>query len=549
MQNAARLPGGGDIGFGSLCSLKRKKMPADKVPSVVQTAVTNIAMVLTWALAGVIVARILGPRNRGIYTITTAAPLFMCVVGSLGLQDAVVYVVNRIDGTERIGGMVWGSLMLTLGLGSLASAISTVFQLLMFWSQELGVSEVLFIAIACLPLPTLLGQLAFGLLRAQGRYTLWNLLRVLVPILDLTAVAAFAELAGLTVNAAIIALFASTAIVAVVSVAVIAAPHHLSTSGEDVRSLLSYGWKTHVVTVQDYANKQLDQVFLAAMVPPAQVGQYAIAATYASAGMALGWAPVFQLYSHFSRQRRPDRDAYLRLLRRTLMLLVIICSVCAAALPYFVPLVFGKQYNLVTVPALILIASSPMTFISAMLSAVWQSAGKPLIAARAHGVGLVVTVATLWFAIKLFGIDGAAMVSVVAYSVVAWWLWRSDPFERLKDPEIAQSYSGDDRASETGFTQRQEPQPDAADGATWRRQRGTPTAELASRRVNRGSNRQGLGRRFCPVFHCTPSLVRLTSGKRRVVSRVTRAIRLKTAARSPPSSSRWLAETTGHYGR
>ena len=66
-----------------------------------------------------------------------------------------------------------------------------------------------------------------------------------------------------------------------------------------MKQLLSYGWKNHLITVQTYANQQLDQVFLAVMVPAAQLGQYAIAVTYASAGLSLGTALRSSMYSHF----------------------------------------------------------------------------------------------------------------------------------------------------------------------------------------------------------------------------------------------------------
>ena len=78
--------------------------------------------------------------------------------------------------------------------------------------------------------------------------------------------------------------------------------------------MLSLGWKNHLITMQTYANQQLDQVFLAAMVPAAQLGKYTIAVTYASAGLSLGQAPALQMYSYFSRQENPDRAAYRRLI-------------------------------------------------------------------------------------------------------------------------------------------------------------------------------------------------------------------------------------------
>ena len=185
------------------------------------------------------------------------------------------------------------------------------------------------------------------------------------------------------------------------------------------------------MTVQTYANQQLDQVFLAAMVPAAQLGLYAIAVTYASAGLSLGAAPALQMYSHFSRQESPDRADYQRLMTRTLIMLVGTSMISGAMAPFIIPLVFGKSYEGAVTPALILVLSSTVLSLSAMYSAIWKSAGKPLTAAKAQGVGLFLTVISLPLAITYLSILGAALVSIIVYGVVAACLWYSKPFDGL----------------------------------------------------------------------------------------------------------------------
>jgi O-antigen/teichoic acid export membrane protein len=80
--------------------------------------------------------------------------------------------------------------------------------------------------------------------------------------------------------------------------------------------------------------------------------------------------------------------------------------------------------------------------LGAMFSAIWKSAGKPLTAARGQGIGLLLTIVTLPAAIFYLGIDGAALVSIVVYCVVAVWLWRSGPFEGLRAARDVSGLSG-----------------------------------------------------------------------------------------------------------
>jgi O-antigen/teichoic acid export membrane protein len=402
------------------------------VPSVGRTSAGSLATVTLGAIAGVLVGRLLGPHERGVYAIATVAPTFIGVVGTLGVEEAIVYVAGRTHDHRRTGRLIWGSLLIGLALGSIASAASIAFQLLFFWSPALGVSKVLFIAFACQPLLYALTQCSVAHLRAQTRYTTWNMFRVTVPIVYLAGLVLVSALGSLTVNAAIVCLLAGNIVLLIASTLSICLAHSPSTSRAEIEHLLSLGWKNHLITIQTLANQNLDQVFLAAMVPAAQLGRYSIAVTYASAGFSLGQAPALQMYSHFSRQGNPDRTAYRQLIKRTMLLLTGICVFTAVLAPFFIPMVFGKSYEMAVPPALILIFSAPLLSLGAMFSAIWKSAGKPLTAAKGQGVGLLLTIVTLPAAIIYLGIDGAAVVSIVVYCVVAVWLWRTDPFEGLR---------------------------------------------------------------------------------------------------------------------
>lgn len=409
----------------------RRHRKADGIPSVGQTSATNVAIVILGAIAGVIAARTLGPHGRGVYAIAIVAPTFIGIVGTLGVEEAIVYLAGRTNDHQTIGRLVWGSLALAIALGSLASVVSVLFQLILFWRPSLGVSEILFITMACQPLQFAISQVLLAHLRARARYFTWNMLRILVCLVYLVGLTIVLSLGVLTVDAAIVCLISGNIALLLGSILTVCFSYRVSTSRTEIESMFSYGWRNHLVTVQTYANQQLDQVFLAAMVPAAQLGLYSIAVTYASAGLSLGAAPALQMYSHFSRQENPDRADYRRLMTRTLILLVGTSMISGAMAPFIIPLVFGKSYEGAVTPALILVLSSTVLSLSAMYSAIWKSAGKPLTAAKAQGVGLFLTVISLPLAITYLGILGAALVSIIVYGVVAACLWRSKPFDGL----------------------------------------------------------------------------------------------------------------------
>ena len=79
--------------------------------------------------------------------------------------------------------------------------------------------------------------------------------------------------------------------------------------------------------------------------------------------------------------------------------------------PFFIPLVFGKSYEVAVAPVLILIFSAPSSSRGAMFSAIWKSPKKPSTAAKGQGVGLLLTITMLPVAIIYLGIDVAVVLN------------------------------------------------------------------------------------------------------------------------------------------
>jgi O-antigen/teichoic acid export membrane protein len=90
-----------------------------------------------------------------------------------------------------------------------------------------------------------------------------------------------------------------------------------------------------------------------------------------------------------------------------------------ALAPVVLPFVFGKSFRGAVLPAMILLAGGPALALGGLYAAVWKAGGRPLRAASAEGIGLLMTIVGLVFAIPLFGIRGAAVVSSIAYMAVA----------------------------------------------------------------------------------------------------------------------------------
>jgi O-antigen/teichoic acid export membrane protein len=203
--------------------------------------------------------------------------------------------------------------------------------------------------------------------------------------------------------------------------------------------------------VQNLSNQRLDQLVLPLMVASSQVGMYSIAVTYAGAALSMGTGPSLQLFAHLSRDASFTKEQFQALVRKMLLGLLIVCLATWVAAPFVIPLVFGRSFSGAVLPAVILVAGGPLLAVDALLAAIWKATGSPLQAAKREGVGLLATIALLYPAIRLWGISGAAVVSVVSYAIAAVLLWRSHPVDAFvadradapRDPDLAQAEAAD----------------------------------------------------------------------------------------------------------
>jgi O-antigen/teichoic acid export membrane protein len=162
---------------------------------------------------------------------------------------------------------------------------------------------------------------------------------------------------------------------------------------------------------------RLDQLVLSLTVPPAALGNYAIAATLAAfAGplvAALGHVAFPRLASQALSRTGADR-----LQRSTVLAAAGISGALtltlAATAPWLVPAVFGPGYR-DAVPLVWLLAPGAAFAVCAQVCGdLLRGHGRPLAAARAQGAAAVAIIVLLAALLPALGVIGAAIASTTA---------------------------------------------------------------------------------------------------------------------------------------
>lgn len=395
------------------------------LPAIGQTGFANLMTVAAGGLSGIVVARTLNATGRGELAIVMVAVQLIAPLVTLGIEESAVLLVGQATEEEERRAAISSALVTAVVLGSIGVAIALALQSGLFLERVRSVDSVVMLAYCGTAVLLTVSSVALGILRGLQKYATWNVCRLGIPSIYLAAVIAIVLTDRVSVTAYVVAMPVAVAVTCL-ALLLIVIPQGLAVPrAMVVGRLVNLGLGNHFITMQNVANQRLDHFLLAALVPAAAVGHYAVATTYASLGLAVGLVPSTQAYSHFSRTRTVDRGIYLGALRRTWLIMVVVAIASSVIAPWVIPGVFGDSFRGAVVPAAILLLGVPFVAVNALHVSTWKAVGRPWPAARAEFLGLAINVAAMLVLIPLLGILGAAVASVIAYWSVRYFLRRA----------------------------------------------------------------------------------------------------------------------------
>ena len=182
---------------------------------------------------------------------------------------------------------------------------------------------------------------------------------------------------------------------------------------------LVFGSQVWFVALSQLLNHRLDQLVMVKATTARELGLYAVAVTTASLSSVLASAVGDAI---FPRVAGGAADLTRRSLRVTLVAVTASVLAAAVATPVLVPLAFGDAFqDAIPMVLILLVAAVPSAASSVLGPALSASLRRPGLLGLGQLAALAVTVAGLLLLLPPLGGIGAAIVTVVAYSLNAAW--------------------------------------------------------------------------------------------------------------------------------
>jgi O-antigen/teichoic acid export membrane protein len=393
-------------------------------------------------VSGVILARWLGPHDRGILALVLLLPSTVVTITKLGVSQANVYYINREKvAVDRVAS---NAVLLALILGVLSAAavwalrdnlLATVLRDVPDWALELALVRV--------PL-LLLDNYLYSILQATGRFSVYNVRLLMSEALRLALVALALIVFDLGLSAAV----AIYTLVGFINVSwlffAMRREVHFSLSLDLslLRSVLAFGARSWVQTLTAHLLLRVDIYMVAYFLGPAETAFYALALHFTELVLEIPQAVGLVLYPRLASLPEEQIHAYTgQACRRTLMVTVPFALLLAVLGPTVITFWYGRPYAPAGAPLPWAALGVTMMAVFVIVTRDFTSRGKQRINIAAGLFALIANVVLNVLLIPSYGIVGAALATAISYTgacvlLVAFFIAESKlPLRALAIPD------------------------------------------------------------------------------------------------------------------
>lgn len=404
---------------------------------------SNVFTLAANLLVAVLLARMLGPQQYGLYSAILVVPMLVVSFFQMGIRATTIHTLgSRTEDDDKVVSAVFFILIFTSALGILFSAIAY------FFTDTTGYTPLLIgLALGIIPmrLTTIYTGGIFLGKEEIPKANLMNWLTGLIMLL-LTLILVVAFRWGL--KGALTAMLLANASVAVVAVFMVLGRFKLQLNAD--KALVKRLLKTGVVFALSFLviqlNYRVDVLLLKKLAGATETGIYSLGVSIAELlwQVPLAIGVVVMSRSANATDLKIMTLQTTRLLRVSLIIGALLSLGIVVLSPWVVPLVFGEQYVRSVGVMQAILPGVIMVIAFRILSGQLSGMGRPEVALKAFVPALIINVVLNYILIPRHGALGAVMATNISYALASLlYVWMYSKISGLSVKEIF-SFSRDD---------------------------------------------------------------------------------------------------------
>ncbi|MFJ7146566.1 oligosaccharide flippase family protein [Pseudomonas protegens] len=380
---------------------------------------TRLTIIVIRMLRNILLARLLGPADRGLFALLGMLPDLIAAITSGGLNTAVGYEMAR----QRPMGLLLTQILI---YGCLLAGTLTVIAVVLLSSvgSHLDITQQLGSLIWLLLLAVPLSVLKSGVLtlcNADGRVGAFNALRLLESLIPLLLfVGLWWVWRDQPLSAAVVSWLIGTLLVVVVGWCWLGRFHSLRLrwqAGEQGQ-LLSYAAQSHPGVLSEQMMLRSDYLFIGALLDPAALGWYAMASAAAELLLIIPEAVTTPLMKRLLQQGDHMQQLTPLALRATSTVMLGACLGMAVIGQWLIVTLFGVDYTPAYSALLVLLPGLFGLSYMSILRLDLLGKQRPGTLSAVLGIGAALNLVLNAALIPSLGIVGAGLASSLTYLTV-----------------------------------------------------------------------------------------------------------------------------------
>lgn len=380
------------------------------------TLASNIVMLFIGMISSIIIARVLGPKNQGIYSLVILIPNIISTFLIFGVDVSSIYQIGKEeDKKEKINFFI--SLAVIISLVSLIISFPIV---LIFKDILLGEISINYVLLALTLSPIMVfNQIIGSIFKGLEDFYIFNMISIIQKVLFfLTVLLLFItpKLNIVIIGLIMSSLFQTTYLL--IKLKNINNKFKFVLTYKDIKESLSYGIKVYLSNLITFLNYRFDIIIMKTFLPFAQIGYYSVAVSIVEKLWIVSTSISTVIFPRLSGSKSNiERNNITGKMTRIVFTMTLIISIILFLLSDFlIPLLFSKDYVSSVKPLKILLVGIFFLSFSRVLSNDISARGYPQINTVLSFINLLINISLNILLIPRFGSNGAAIATSISYT-------------------------------------------------------------------------------------------------------------------------------------
>ncbi|OUS24659.1 hypothetical protein A9Q99_23900 [Gammaproteobacteria bacterium 45_16_T64] len=377
-------------------------------------------MIFLRLVRNAILARALGPADRGLFSLITSLPELIMSAGNAGISNAAAYqTAKNSSGFRGILGNT-NLLMLFISIVLVLASFYLVQQPWLVNDQADAIANFSYFIAFAIPL-MLLKAVNINLLNVLHRISqvnLTSLLESLSPLLLFLVLWWGFSLDPLI--AATWAWFSSLLILAILTLVQLKQGFPIRWNRSTQKALLSYGYRGHFDTLFQKLLLRIDFLFVSSYIGTEALGYYAMATAAAELLLTIPNSLSVPLFSFFMRKGSGDKDNVTPLVLRVMTSVMVLSALLFAVTgKLLIWVLFGEAYLPGYEPLLLLLPGIVFLSYCSLVRLDLLGRNKPGAVSLISGLAVLINILLNLLLVSDYGVAGVAVSSSFAYLIAA----------------------------------------------------------------------------------------------------------------------------------